>query len=75
MNIDESFALDILHVLAKHGIIPDIYLRNEEIISEYKELRASGTKGKVARERLSEKYCTSVKNVESILYRKRSGKE
>jgi len=71
MNIDESFALDILHVLAKHGIIPDIYLRNEEIIAEYRQLIDTGMKGKEARKHLSEKYCTGVKNVEAILYKRK----
>ena len=62
---------DLIRVMVKHGIVSETYLRNEEIISEYKELRDAEMKGKEARLHLANKYCTSIKNIEFILYGKK----
>lgn len=67
----KELKLDLLRVLVKHDILPETYLRNEEITVEYKELREAGVKGKDAREQLAEKHFTSIKNIEFILYGKK----
>ncbi|MEW6507200.1 MAG: hypothetical protein AB1432_05585 [Bacteroidota bacterium] len=68
----KEFVLDILSVCAKHKYLPDNIVRNFKILSEYKELRLNGMSGKDAREKLSNDYCTSIKNIEFILYGKKN---
>lgn len=68
----KEFILDILRVCTKHGYLPDTIVRNFKIQVEYKELRYMGMSGKDAREKLSNDYCTSIKNIESILYGKKN---
>lgn len=67
----KEFVLDILESCVRHGYLPETFVRNFRIEAEYKDLRAQGMTGKEARERLSETYCTSIKNVEHILYGKK----
>lgn len=67
----KEFVLDILEVCSKHGYVPDIFVRNMKIQMDYKQLLAMGTKSKKARKDLSDKYCTSIKNIEFILYGKK----
>ena len=68
----KEFVLDILHVCSKHGYLPENFVRNFKIQTEYKELRLNGMPGKDAREKLSDDYCTSIKNIEFILYGKKN---
>ncbi len=68
----KEFVLDILSVCAKHKYLPENFVRNFKIQAEYKELRLNGMTGKEAREKLSSEYCTSIKNIESILYGKKN---
>lgn len=64
----KEFICDLLKVLAQHRYIPDQVVRNFEIKHEYDTLRSEGKKSQEAQEFLSEKYCTSVKNINKILY-------
>jgi len=67
----KEFVLDILEVCSKHGYITDIIIRNIKIEEEYQQLRKEGKTGKESRFLLSDKYCTSIKTIESILYGKK----
>lgn len=70
-----ELVIDLLKVFVKHGVIPQNALRNEEIKITYKEYRSRGISGKEARQLLADKYLTSVKNIESILYGKHNREE
>lgn len=67
----EELQIDLLEVLVKHNVVPLTVLRNEKIKMEYNNLRTGGVKSKEARRLLAEKYFTSDKNIESILYGKK----
>lgn len=71
----KEFVLDILEVCSKHGYVPDIFVRNVKIQLDYKQLLSSGVKSKRARQELSDKYCTSIKNIEFILYGKKKNEQ
>ena len=64
----KEFLRDMLRLLASHRYIPDHVVRNFDIKTEYDSLRAKGMKSQEAQELLSEKHCTSVKNINKILY-------
>ena len=66
--METELKIDLLKVLAKHNIIPDNYVRNEEIRRDYKILKSGGMTGKEARQSLAEKNFCSIKNIEAILY-------
>jgi hypothetical protein len=68
----KEFVLDVLSVFTKYKYLPNNFVRNFKIQIEYKELRDSGMSGKEAREKLSNDYCTSIKNIEFILYGKKN---
>ena len=68
--MEQELKLDLLKVLVKHNIIPENFVRNEEMKIEYKKMRAEGLSGKQARIKLSEIHFMSIKNVEAILYGK-----
>ena len=67
---------DLLQVLRKHNLIKETKLIHHQIRVEYDELTAKIDKGEVkmekkeVREFLSDKYCTSTKNIEAIIYPK-----
>lgn len=69
--MNDELRFDLIKVLIKHKILPETFLRNEEIIIEYRNLRDAGVKGKEAMKQLSEKYFTSTKNIEFIIYEKK----
>ena len=70
--MEKELRFDLLRVLVKHGILPETFLRNEEIKNTYAELRETGVKGKDAREQLADKYFISAKSIEFILYGKKN---
>jgi hypothetical protein len=67
--MNESFFKDFLDLLIKHDIKnPESMIRNASIKAEYRQLRKAGMKSHKAFEVLSEKYFTSAKNIEFIIY-------
>lgn len=65
---------DLLKVLQKHNKLPEglnLVIKHEEIRQEYFSEKRSGKNGRILREKLAEKYFTSVKNIEKILYNKK----
>jgi hypothetical protein len=75
----KEFVLDILNACCKHGYLPENYVhnfeRNMKIRNEFRGLRRSGMASKAARRKLSEDYCTSMKNIEGIVYVKEKNAE
>jgi hypothetical protein len=69
--VEKKLLLDLLTVLHKHGVIGNNVLRNEKIRQEYEELRRTGIKGKIAREKIADKNNIDMKTVEAIIYKKR----
>ncbi len=65
---------DLLKVLQKHKKLPEglnLVIKHEEIRQEYFTEKKNGGNGRVIRENLANKYFTSVKNIEKILYNKK----
>jgi len=73
--LKEEFVIDLLTVCSKHGIVPDTAIRNFKVKQDYKKFKAEGMTGKDSREKLSEKYFTSEKNIEFILYGKKNNSD
>ena len=69
--MENELILDLLRVFVKHKKMPETILRNEEINMLYRQMRRDGSKGRDTREELADRYCTSVKNIETILYGRR----
>ena len=69
--MEREIVIGMLKVLVKYNIIPARYLREQEIKKDYKDLLSDGLPGGKAKQKLSEKYCMSYKNVEVILYKKK----
>jgi hypothetical protein len=67
--------LDLLEVLVKHKVIPENFLRDEKVRSEYISLRKNGITGQRARQQLADKFFTSEKNIEYIIYGKNKFKK
>lgn len=64
----EDFYLDLLRVFVKYGLMSGLVLRDALIRKDYYELsKTIKHKGEI-REKLSDKYNTSVKNIEIIIY-------
>lgn len=66
--MSEELIIDLTRVFVKHGLLDSNIIRDLQVKKEYSELRSSGVSCKEARRRLSEKYNTSEKNIEHILY-------
>lgn len=67
--MSEAFFKDFLELLVKHGIKnPETMIRSASIKAEYRQLREEGKKSHQAFDILSEKYFTSSKNIEFIIY-------
>ncbi len=64
----DELQIDLLEVFVKHKVVPLTVLRNEKIKVEYRKMKEEGIKPKEARALLAEKYFTSEKNIETILY-------
>jgi hypothetical protein len=64
----EELQIDLLEVFVKHKVVSETVLRNEKIRMEYGKMKKEGIRPKDARSALAEKYFTSEKNLESILY-------
>jgi len=64
----EELQIDLLEVFVKHKVVSETVLRNEKIRMEYSKMKKEGIRPKDARTQLAEKYFTSEKNLESILY-------
>ena len=71
----DELHIDLLEVFVKHHVVPETALRNEKIRMEYKKMKTDGIKPKEARAKLAEKYFTSEKNIETILYSRRNNYE
>lgn len=71
----EELQIDLLEVFVKHKVVSETTLRNEKIRMEYAKLKKDGVRPKAARSALSEKYFTSEKNLESILYGRKKNDE
>jgi len=67
----EDFKLDLIELLERHKILPGKIARNEKINIRYRILKRELKNGKLAREKLADENCTSIKNIESILYPKK----
>lgn len=68
--MDSSLEIDLIKVFVKHGLLPDICLRDERIRLLYQEMKESGRSPKEARKALSETFFTSEATINSILYNK-----
>ena len=64
----DELQIDLLEVFVKHKGVSETVLRNEKIKMEYAKMKKEGIRSKDARSALAEKYFTSEKNLESILY-------
>jgi len=69
----DELHIDLLEVFVKHNIVSQTSLRNEKIRYEYKKMKENGMKAKDARSFLADKYFLSEKNIESVLYCKKTG--
>ena len=72
MKSDKQFELDILQVLVKHCKIPEKYLKDQKIRFEFDDLTRTGKQSKIAVAILAEKFNTSEKNIEYIIYHKKN---
>jgi hypothetical protein len=71
----EELQIDLLEVFVKHKVVSETVLRNEKIRIEYAKMKNDGIRPKEARRILAEKYFTSEKNLESILYGRKKENE
>lgn len=71
----DELQIDLLEVFVKHKVVSETVLRNEKIRIEYAKMKKEGIRPKEARKTLSEKYFTSEKNLESILYGRKKENE
>ena len=69
--MSDDLQCEILELLNKKGMIPEMVVRDAKIKRDYIKLRRQGVNGKDAREMLSDKYTTGIKNIEKILYGKK----
>lgn len=69
MKKEEELMLKFLGLLVDYGYIPKHFKRNIEIKMEYDSLRQRNVKDR--KQILAEKYCTSVKNIEKILWERK----
>ena len=67
---DYSFMADLFEVLAAHNVIPEMFLRSIQIKRDYRQLVASGIKGKEALEIIADQQFISTKAVEAVIYKK-----
>ena len=70
--MDNDFFFDLITVLDKHNISRPNLLRNIMLRNDYKELRATGVKGKDVKTMLENKYFIGRKTIDKILYGKES---
>ena len=68
--MNNQLKIELLNLLAKHKIIPEIHRRNEEIRAKFFTLKRKGFKAKDAIWQLTDEYFLSYKNIERILYKK-----
>lgn len=74
--MEDKFIIGVLELCVECGYIPKFVLRNVEIIADYKELSKDKSKKiKDIKIELSNKYCTSIKNIETIIYGKKKNEK
>lgn len=70
-----KLTIDVMKVLAAHGIIREIEIRNFLIRKEYRKRVAVGQKTKNVREQLAKEFFLGTKAIESILYLQKNRKD
>lgn len=70
MNPD--FAIELLELFSKYGLVNEVAVRNSKIRKEYFEAKEHGENLGDFMTKAAEKYYLSEKQIDSILYRKTS---
>lgn len=73
-NIGSELEIDLLGVLAKHNLVPKLYLRDRQVLRHYAQCLESGNTPKASKELCADKFYISIKTVEYIVYGKHKEK-
>ncbi|MFO7446224.1 MAG: hypothetical protein R6W90_07640 [Ignavibacteriaceae bacterium] len=67
--MNREIIISLLKILVENKVIPEKFLRYEEIKKDFEEMLSDGLTAGEAKEKISGKHFISFKRVEDILYR------